>query len=70
MAVAAPVTDAAANPASDLRGAKGSSKKGTRRGRGVLDPKRRPNVEAAVSAQARLCGDRPTNQKTKQDELT
>jgi hypothetical protein len=49
------VTEAAKNPASDLRGASGSRRNGTRDGSfGVDEPKRRPMVDAAVSAQERL----------------
>lgn len=50
-----PVTEAAKNPARDLRGASGSWRSGTLEGSfGVYEPKRRPMVEAAVSAQERL----------------
>lgn len=49
------MTVAAMNPARDLRGASGRRRKGRREGRrGVLAPKRRPTVDAAVSAQERL----------------
>ena len=51
----APVTEAAKNPARDLRGASGSRRNGTLEGSfAVYEPKRRPMVEAAVSAQERL----------------
>jgi hypothetical protein len=54
-AAAAPVSAAAAKPASDLRGASGSPRR--RRGSGgVRRPQSRPKVEAAVSAQERLGG--------------
>jgi hypothetical protein len=54
-AISVPVTVAAMNPAIDLRGASGRRRKGRREGRrGVLAPKRRPMVDAAVSAQERL----------------
>ena len=51
----APVTEAAKNPARDLRGASGSRSNGTLEGSfGVYEPKRRPTVDAAVSAHERL----------------
>jgi hypothetical protein len=51
----APVIEAARKPARDLRGANGSPRMGMREGRGgVREPHKRPNVEAAVSAQERL----------------
>lgn len=50
-----PVTQAATNPASDLRGARGSRTNGSREGRrGVTEPNIRPTVDAAVSAQDNL----------------
>ncbi len=53
--IAAPVIEAARKPARDLRGASGRPRIGTREGSGgVWRPHRRPNVEAAVSAQERL----------------
>lgn len=53
--IAAPVIEAARNPARDLRGASGIPRMGMRGGRGgVREPHKRPNVEAAVSAQERL----------------
>lgn len=49
------MTEAAKNPASDLRGASGSRRNGTLDGSfGVNEPKSRPMVDAAVSAQERL----------------
>jgi len=54
-AMAAPVKEAAMKPASDFRGARGRPRRGNRRGSaGVYEPQRRPNVDAAVSAQERL----------------
>ena len=53
--ITAPVIEAARNPARDLRGANGRPRIGTREGSGrVWRPHKRPNVEAAVSAQERL----------------
>lgn len=58
-AIAVPVTKAARKPARDLRGARGRPKIGTRAGSGgVLEPHRRPKVEAAVSAQESLLGEK------------
>jgi hypothetical protein len=55
-AMQAPVRVAASDPAHDLRGARGRRRMGKRAGRrGVYDPRNRPIVEAAVSAQDRLC---------------
>src|SRR5258708_30428804 len=55
--IAVPVTKAARKPASDLRGARGRPRNGTRAGSGgVLEPHRRPKWEAAGSAQASLLG--------------
>jgi hypothetical protein len=54
-AINAPVREDAMNPARDLRRARGRWRSGTRGGRGgVYGPRRRPKVEAAVSAQERL----------------
>lgn len=54
-AIAAPVTAAARNPASDLRGARGRRRRGTRAGSLLVDdPYKRPMVDAAVSAHERL----------------
>lgn len=54
-AAQAPVMDAATKPARDFLGAKGSRRKGKRRGKGgVLGPNIRPNVDAIVSAQDKL----------------
>jgi len=56
--IAAPVIDAARKPARDFRGANGRPRIGTREGSGgVRRPHRRPNVEAAVSAQERIITD-------------
>jgi hypothetical protein len=53
--ITAPVIEAARKPARDLRGASGRPRMGMRGGSGgVREPQRRPNVEAAVSAQERL----------------
>jgi hypothetical protein len=50
-----PVTLAAVKPATDLRGASGRRRIGRREGRrDVLEPKKRPKVDAVVSAQERL----------------
>ncbi len=55
--IAVPVIKAARKPARDLRDARGRPRNGTRAGSGgVLDPHRRPKVEAAVSAQESLLG--------------
>jgi hypothetical protein len=54
-AMQAPVRVAASDPAHDLRGARGRRRMGRRAGRrGVYDPRKRPIVEAAVSAHERL----------------
>ena len=54
-AIAAPVSAAAAKPATDLRGARGRGRRGRRAGSlGVRAPKRRPTVDAVVSAHERL----------------
>ena len=54
-AMHAPVKEAARNPARDFRGARGRRRIGSRGGRrAVYDPKKRPMVEAAVSAHERL----------------
>jgi hypothetical protein len=54
-ATQAPVADAAMNPAMDFLGAKGSRRRGNRRGKeGVRCPNIRPNVDAAVSAHDKL----------------
>ena len=54
-AMAAPVTAAAAKPATDFRGARGRRRRGRRAGSlGVRAPKSRPTVDAVVSAHERL----------------
>ena len=63
--IAVPVTKAARKPARDLRGARGRPKIGTCEGSGgVLEPHRRPKVEAAVSAQESLLGQKYTDEAT------